>query len=211
VSAEFVERMVESYSQVHNERFWREIQPFVESRVTTDSTVLDLGCGPGLHIKEINRRYNPRKLIGIDHNQLMFDRAEKFIADFRDKVEFIKQHFQENPNLPKGNDAIFSSRVLRSFEDQYTSLRNIHKALNPDGLLVLLDWARADLPTYAEYLGGEPSDVMKYHRNFSRYSLNDWEYILSNTGFRVELAFSLPPVHLAIVARKIENTSITLD
>jgi len=141
----------------------------------------------------------------------MFDRAEEFIADIRDKVEFIEQHLQENPDLPKGNDAIFSSRVLRSFEDQYTSLSNIHNALNPDGLLVLLDWARADLPTYAEYLGGGPANVMRYHRNFSRYSLSDWEYILSNTGFRIELAFSLPPVHLAIVARKIESTRITLD
>ena len=203
MSAEFVERMVQTYHQVHTPRFWKEVNPLVSGRITENSTVMDIGCGPGLHLKEIDERYNPKKLVGVDLNPLMIDRAKEILGDKMHKVELILQHLQENPELPKGNDVIFSSRVLRSFEDQYTSLTSINNALNDDGLLVLLDWARADLQTYADYLSSEPASVMKFHRNFSRYSLNDWEYILENTGFKVELALSLPPVHLAVVARKL--------
>ena len=203
----FVNRMVETYPQVHNERYWKEIDPFIS--YLAKGQCMDLGCGPGLLLLDLFKKYQSEKLIGLDLSPLMLTKAQSFLEEAHANFSLLQQHLQENYFLPNGNNLVFSSRVLRSFEDPVQILTSIHDSLVENGLLVLLDWDRQPLSVYVNWFNDDArfhenafSDMVKYHRNFSRYSIDDWSLLLRETGFTIEHAFQLNPVHIVVVARK---------
>ena len=218
-------KMVNSYGMVHNSRYWSEIESSISKYGASkeDVTIMDLGCGPGLLLRDLLHRYHPQRVIGVDLSEVMLEHAEieleEELLELENsgaietdgvEIKLIQQHLQHDPHLPTGVDYIFSSRVLRSFEDQHQSFDSMYKALNPGGLLVLLDWTRASIPTYDQWFRSSEShfsdltawDVVAYHRNFSRYDLEDWEYILNAAGLEVVHRFQLSPVYSCIIGKK---------
>jgi SAM-dependent methyltransferase len=204
-----MERMVQTYSNVHSHIYWKEIHPFIEQ--LAKGRCLDIGCGPGLLLKDLDQKYNSQKLIGIDLSPVMLEKAEEFLKTplNQERVELIQQHMQEDHTLPSNLDLIFSSRVLRSFNDQIEIMKSIHDSLKDGGRLILLDWDLGSIQKYYDYFhashefnGVEIEDVIRLHRNFSRYSIDDWKFILENTGFTIDYTFQLNPVHIVVIASK---------
>ncbi len=202
-------KMVDTYSEVHNSRYWQEISPIIETRAK--GVCLDIGCGPGLLLKDLKERYNPTKLIGIDVSEVMINKANEYLEKSvsEGRVELIIQHMQVDLNLPGDIDLVFSSRVLRSFDDQWGIMKSIIDCLNPGGLLVLLDWDQRSITDYYEYFKKtgrldniDIAEVIRLHRNFSRYSLADWEFILTKAGFHIEKAFQVDEVHICMIGIK---------
>lgn len=205
---EFLEKMIKSYSETHNERYWKEITPFIKNKAS--GKILDIGCGPGLLLRDLDSKYSPKLIYGLDRLEVMLNKARENLSEAfnQNRVKLILQNIQEDSSLPSDLDIIFSSRVLRSFEDQWEILSSIYYSLNDGGLLVLLDWAKEDIETYYNWYksngnyNGNISELIKHHRNFSRYNLNDWHFILKNIGLKVVHSFQLDPVHLGLVAMK---------
>ena len=150
-------------------------------------------------------------IFAVDLSDVMLDKAKETLktAGDQNKLTLIQKHMQEDPSLPENLNLIFASRVLRSFVDQWAVMQSIRDSLVKDGLLVLLDWSKESIYTYHKYFESsgkysvDPQDVISYHRNFSRYDLQDWEYILTNTGFSVLHSFQIDEVTNCVVARKI--------
>lgn len=205
---EFLEKMVKSYSETHNERYWKEVTPFIKDKAS--GKILDLGCGPGLLLRDLDLKYSPKLIYGLDRLEVMLNRTKEILNEAvkQNRVKLILQNIQEDSSLPSDLDIIFSSRVLRSFEDQWEILSSIYYSLNQGGLLVLLDWAKEDIETYYNWFksngsyDGNISEVIKRHRNFSRYNLNDWHFMLKNVGLKMIHSFQLDPVHLGLIAMK---------
>ena len=210
IQRNFMERMVQTYDRVHNKMYWDEIQPFILK--LAKGRCIDIGCGPGLLLQEIDRKFKSEKLFGIDLSPVMLEKAEEFLKQpiLEERVELIQQHMQENSDLPKNIDLIFSSRVLRSFNDQIGIMNSINNSLKIGGRLVLLDWDLGSIEKYNNYFNSsdefkevELSEIIRLHRNFSRYSIEDWSFILENTGFKIDYTFQLNPVHIVIIASKL--------
>jgi len=204
-------RMVDTFDRVHNVRYWNEITSTIDNSILKNGKVMDLGCGPGLLLKHLVKTFSPAVVTGIDLSEIMLNRAEQELAEFNDiEVNLIQQHLQDDPTLSKDQSAIFSSRVLRSFEDQHVIMNSIWNSLISGGYVVILDWMKADIQTYESWFNRptnefgqlSPAQVIKYHRNFSRYNLTDWKYILTSFGFDVVHSFQLDAVHGCTIARK---------
>ncbi len=205
----FVYRMIETYPKVHTEVYWNNVSPYLKN--LSEATFLDIGCGPGLLLRDLYKRFNPAKLIGIDLSSDMLTKAKEILRKpiEEGKVELVLKHMQQDPTLPRNVDVVFSSRVLRSFEDPYTIFRAIHNSLVQGGHLVVLDWDRQSIWNYASWMAKQddfgdlhPQEIIRYHRNFSRYSLEDWAYIIANTGFSMNRIFRVNEVHVGFVATK---------
>ncbi len=207
---EFMHRMIESYPLTHTARYWDEITPFLEN--ISINKCVDIGCGPGLLLRDLDERFHPQKLIGIDLSPVMLDKAKQILQDAHreGRVELIQQHMQEDPSLPNKVSIILSSLVLRSFESQWTIMESIYNSLLPGGLLVLLDWNRMSIKSYLEYFKkserfdtDDITELIRLHRNFSRYGIDDWEFILEKAGFQVQIAFNVDEAHICLVAKKL--------
>jgi len=187
-------RMVTSYKSVHNETYWEEISPFINN--TNNNRILDIGCGPGLLLQDMFNRFKFKHLIGLDLSPIMLEKAKEILESTLDHGHFtlIEQHMQENPILPPDLDLIVSSRVLRSFDNLDEVMSNIKDSLNSDGKLIILDWIYAPINSYDKWFSQREgfedlskAEIIRYHRNFARYTIQDWYFILE--------AFDFNPVH----------------
>ncbi|OLS19009.1 MAG: Ubiquinone/menaquinone biosynthesis C-methyltransferase UbiE [Candidatus Heimdallarchaeota archaeon LC_2] len=210
IQKKIMERMIQTYDRVHNKMYWDEIHPFIEE--LAKGRCIDIGCGPGLLLQEVDQKYKSEKLFGIDLSPVMLEKAKEILQQpiVEGRVELIQQHMQENSELPSDIDVIFSSRVLRSFNDQIGTMKSINSSLKRGGRLILLDWDLGSIEKYNNYFNSseefneiELSEIICLHRNFSRYSIEDWRFILENTGFKIDFTFQLNPVHIVVIASKI--------
>ena len=211
MSTEFMERMLSTYGRVHTARYWDQIDTTLGSEFLKGATVADLGCGPGLLLRDLALKYQPDHLIGVDISPIMLERAKIENQDSDVKKTFIIQHLQDNPHLEFTADAIFSSRVLRSFEAQDVIMKAIHNSLSNGGYLVIVDWVRASIQEYHSWFSNKdndfenlsPAEIIRFHRMFSRYHIDDWSYIVSHSGFEVVHSFQIDAVHACLIARKL--------
>lgn len=205
----FMERMLNSYHNVHTARYWNEVSPHIAQNA--QGRILDIGCGPGLLLKDMISKFHANYAIGIDLSEIMIEKAKEINKSslHEGKIRFILQHMQENPNLPDSLDLILSSRVMRSFENLTEVMDNIYHSLNIGGKFVLLDWAQASIRSYEHHFKQNrdnkitPQDIIRYHRNFSRYSLDDWDYIFNVSGLDVVHSFAVSEVLNCIIGEKI--------
>lgn len=200
---DFMLKMVDSYSRVHNDRYWSHLEPILKEIKL--QRILEIGCGPGLLLEEIYQRFGGEKIFALDLSEVMLTKAKETLSPLDADVEFIQQHMQQDTTLPESLDLILSSRVLRSFDNLWEVLHSIYKALVPGGKLVLLEWGKASLQSYHNYLDVDVERAVDLHRNFSKYDLEDWDYMLRHIGFTIEVAFQVDEMILCIVANKNSN------
>jgi SAM-dependent methyltransferase len=112
---------------------------FIESRLglTAGATVLDVGCGLGLHAVELTRR--GYIIVGLDLSLPMLSRAADEAQDQGFKINFLHADMREM-SFESAFDAVLSwGTTFGYFEDEAnkTVLDRMHRALKPGGLLLL--------------------------------------------------------------------------
>lgn len=202
----FMESMIHSYTSVHSDHYWDIVSPYLENRGR--GRILDIGCGPGLLLKDLNNRYHPQMMYGLDLSDVMLEKAKSVLSEpvKETRIEFIQQHMQKNVSLPQDLDVIFASRVLRSFDNQWEVLNSIYNALKPEGILVMVDWSLESIATYFEWFNlsddYDTDTAIRRHRNFSRYSIEDWVYLFEKVGFTILKKFRLSKVKIGLIVQK---------
>lgn len=103
-------------------------------------TILDLGCGTGTLTVRLSDLCN--KVIGIDSSQNMIDKAKEQFGN----IEFMVCDAIALP-FEKEFDVVFSNAVFHWIDDHDLLLKNIHKVLNTQGILVCEFGAHGNIAT----------------------------------------------------------------
>ena len=105
-----------------------------------EQTILDLGCGTGTLTAQLADLCS--KVVGVDSSQNMIDKAKK-------QFENIEFSICDALTLPFDEefDVVFSNAVFHWINDHNALLKNIHKALKPQGLLVCEFGANGNIAT----------------------------------------------------------------
>ena len=116
--------------------------------VRSGDSVLDVGCGWGDTALELARRVGPAgSVIGLDCCDAFLDagRADAKAAGLTN-LTFLEADVQAYPFKPM-HDFCFSRFGTQFFENPVAGLRNMRRALRPDGLMTMIVWReRADIP-----------------------------------------------------------------
>ena len=96
---------------------------------------IDLGCGNGKAFQYLSPLFN--RVIGFDISQELLNQAKKLPYPNIDLA--CRDLTQKGLRLPKA-DFIFSCNVVMfpSIEMNYTMIKNIHRALKPEGIALLV-------------------------------------------------------------------------
>jgi SAM-dependent methyltransferase len=154
------------------------------SRFSTEGLVLDVGCGTGAVLTELQKKGNA---VGID----LSGTALEYAAE-RGLTNLVKADAQALPFTTASFQSVVSLDTLEHVPDDTAAAREIARVLKPGGVAVI------NVPAF-RWLWG-PHDVALMHCR--RYTRRDLKTLLENAGLKVEKVsygvFLLFPVVLVI-------------
>jgi SAM-dependent methyltransferase len=202
-------RQLERYYVRFNDDFWvffaTEVQPLLP-----DAPVLaDLGCGPGLYLRDMSARLPRAKLIGVDQMETMLGHARSL--EYVGATPTFKSGDVTGtlPLIDESVDLLTIAAVMHSLEDPFSFLKEVRRVLKPGGVFLLYDWVRVGFKAYLDLRVSEPGDPLeaRYPRalelfsTHNKYTDQDWRWIFEEAHFSV-LKEAWPfPRAIALVTR----------
>ncbi len=142
--------------------------------------ILDLGCGTGILTVWLADLCN--KIIGVDNSQSMIDKAKEQFGN----IEFM---VCDALALPFENefDVVFSNAVFHWISDHDALLKNIHKALKPQGLLVCEFGANGNIAAIENAFAKACNSLgYDYEPKFNFPAVEGFGKLLENNGFVID-------------------------
>ena len=156
---------------------------FVKFSLKKIETILDIGCGPGLHATILSER--SYQLTGIDISKVMIRKAKETAKNRNSKVCFFCQDMRNVSLNKKFNCAIMFEAFghLLTQEDLNSTLSSLRQNLNDGGLFIFDFWnahgatklARAF--SKAHRIRFYTVDAVRRHlhdNQFSLFAVYDW-------------------------------------
>jgi ubiquinone/menaquinone biosynthesis C-methylase UbiE len=205
---DLLQRMIATHGERFDSPFWAFFGHRVGPHLPARPVIVDLGCGPGLLLRDLAERLPGATLYGYDVTPAMIDYARK-LAFTGASATFALHDVVAKP-LPQASGTVHlasMSSVLHVFDEPLPTLAEIRRVLAPGGIFLLNDWVRQALATYLAYR----QDVMKesgpeaLRRAFrlfpvhSKYTAEDWRWLLGESGFEILAQAELRPSHRSFV------------
>ncbi len=146
-------------------------------------SILDLGCGTGTLTAQL---YNlGSKVLGVDSSQNMIDKAKKQFGNIEFKI-------YDALDLPfeKEFDVVFSNAVFHWISDHNILLKNIYKALKPQGILVCEFGASGNIATIENAFAKACKGLgYAYEPKFNFPTAKNFVKLLENNGFTIDSVY----------------------
>lgn len=142
--------------------------------------ILDLGCGTGVLTVQLAGLCN--KIVGVDSSQNMIEKAKQQFSN----IEFM---VCDALALPFENefDVVFSNAVFHWISDHDTLLKNIHKVLKSQGLLVCEFGAKGNIAAIENAFTTACNDLeYDYEPKFNFPAPEDFGKLLEKNGFVID-------------------------
>jgi len=142
--------------------------------------ILDLGCGTGILTVQLADLCN--KIVSVDNSQSMIDKAKERFGN----IEFLVCDALALPFVNEF-DVVFSNAVFHWISDHDTLLKNIHKVLKPQGLLVYEFGANGNIAAIENaFVKVYNSLGYCYEPKFNFPLAEDFGKLLENNGFVID-------------------------
>jgi SAM-dependent methyltransferase len=208
---DLLRRMIETYPERFDAPFWSFYGAEVAPQLPPRPAIIDLGCGPGLFLRDLGARHPGAGLFGYDVTPAMVAHAralESPAAALR-----VEVHDVTAAALPHAAGAVHLvslSSVLHVVDEPLPVLAEVRRVLAPGGIFLLNDWIRQPLAAYLawrrEILKEEgPDATRRAFRLFpvhNKYAPEDWQWLLATSGFAIRHETQLRPSHRIFVAAR---------
>lgn len=141
--------------------------------------VLDVGCGQGKSFKLLKQKFNPYKLIAIDADAEILEKARAQAQ--RDGVQVdLAIGNSAAISLPDNSvDIVFCHQTFHHLVEQEKAIAEFYRVLKPGGLLLFAESTRAYIHSWIiRLLFRHPMEVQK--------SADEYIALIRQTGFRIE-------------------------
>ena len=186
-------RQLERYYVRFNDAFWDFFAKDVQPLIPADATIVDLGSGPGLFLRDVRDRMPNARLIGVDYADDMLSHSDELRFN-GERAEFKKGDVSKDLPLDDGSvDLVAIAAVMHTFDDPFTFLDEVRRVLAPNGVFLLYDWSRVSFKDYIDYRQREPGDpeparyprALELFATHNKYTPEDWRWIFDKSHFTI--------------------------
>lgn len=206
---DLLQRMVATHADRFQAPFWEFFDAHVGRRLPPRSVMIDLGCGPGLLLRDLGDRHPDAVLYGYDVTPAMIAHARTLA--FKPANVTLAVHDVAAASLPLADSSVSlasMSSVLHVFDEPLPTLAEIRRVLAPGGIFLLNDWVRQSLATYLEWRRdvmneSGPDALRRAFRLFpvhNKYTVDDWRWLLGEARFDILAQTELRASHRIFVA-----------
>ncbi len=189
---DLVERMLRSHDGRFNETFWALVRTEVQPLLGEKPRIVDLGCGPGLLIRDFGQHLNQPELFGYDVTPAMIDYANSLGLNAHFAVADITA--EPLPLDDHSVDLLSMAAVLHVLDEPLKCLAELKRLLKPGGIFLLNDWVRQPLDKYLSMMmENVPPErheqmeqaMLRLSVAHNKYTIQDWIWLLGKGGFEV--------------------------
>jgi SAM-dependent methyltransferase len=147
---DLLQRMIATHEERFAATFWTFFAADVGPRLPARPVIVDLGCGPGLLLRDLGERYPDATLYGYDVTSAMIDYARQLA--FKPATPTFALHDVAAKALPHAPGTVHlasMSSVLHVFDEPLETLAEIRRVLAPGGIFLLNDWIRQPLSVFS--------------------------------------------------------------
>jgi len=206
---ELLDRMIKTHPERFGSAFWELFDAQVASHLPPRPVIIDLGCGPGLLLRDLGERYPGATLYGYDLTPAMLVHGRALPGPGpKPTLTLLDVTTQPLPHAAGTVHLVSMSSVLHIIDEPLPVLAEIRRVLAPGGIFLLNDWIRQSLQSYLAWrqeTSGE-SEAETLRRGFrlfpahNKYTTEDWQWLLGKAGFAVRDHAQLRPAHRIFVA-----------
>ncbi len=157
-----------------------------ETLATNPTTILDVGCGTGTLAVLLARRVPRARVIGLDGDPDILQRAAAKAEAAEVEVELLEATADAIPLADAAVDCVVSSLVFHHLapETKAHTLAEIRRVLRPSGRLIIADYGRPQDPLtriaflYVQLLDG--------FANTRQHAAGELPCLIANAGFNVK-------------------------
>lgn len=180
--------------------FWGVFDQYIAPKLpTTGGVLLDVGCGPGGLFAPLRSRRSSTRIVGLDVQPAMVE-AARVEAEKLGHVEVIEADLAGALPLPTaGVDVAVASMVLHEMPFPIRLLRELHRVVRPGGALLVYDWVRQPLASYA---GDAPltPELLQHFREHCLYTAEDLVFLAERSGWTLQESIGRRGNHYAMLA-----------
>jgi SAM-dependent methyltransferase len=206
---ELLERMVKTHPERFGQPFWVFFTAQVAPHLPSRPVMVDLGCGPGLFLRDLGERYPTATLYGYDVTPAMVAYGRQLsYAGAKPTLALHDIPAQPLPHASSSVHLVSMSSVLHVLDEPLPVLAEVRRVLAPGGVFLLHDWIRQPLQTYLAWR----REVLKegaaesLHRGFrlfpvhNKYTTEDWQWLMAEAGFTIRAQTQLRESHRIFVS-----------
>lgn len=206
---ELLARMVGRYDSRYDAEYWRFFEAHVGCHLPARPTIVDLGCGPGLYLRDLSERHRDAILHGFDISPVMIEHARGLRYPGATPTLVLHDLTKDPlPSVAHSVDLVCMTAVLHRIEDPFAVLAEIARILRPGGIFLNDDWIRIPLHDYLESRRTGPdelsdADRRRWMRVFPlhcKYTADDWKWLLAEAGFSLRTTAQFRPHSQIFVA-----------
>jgi SAM-dependent methyltransferase len=201
---DFLQRLVSNHHERFGADFWATFTAQIAPALPPQPVIVDLGCGPGLFLRDLGERYPQAKLFGYDVTPAMIAHGRQLpTTGARPTLAVQDIAIQPLPHTDGTVHLVTMTSVLHVLDEPLPVLAEIRRVLAPNGLFALHDWIRMPLQTYFAWRQErqEEEPDLSRQRGFRlfpahcKYTTEDWQWLLGEAGFAIRLQTQLRPTH----------------
>ena len=205
---DFLQRLVSNHHERFGTDFWDTFTAQIAPTLPPQPVIVDLGCGPGLFLRDLGERYPQARLFGYDVTPAMVNHGRQLpTTGARPTLALHDVATQPLPHAAGTVHLVTMTSVLHVLDEPLPVLGEIRRVLASNGLFVLHDWIRMPLQTYlaSRQERQEEGPEVSRQRGFRlflvhcKYTTEDWQWLLGEAGFAIRHQTRLRPTHQCFV------------
>lgn len=188
-----VQRMIKRYPVSYHQTFWDTLEGLVDSQ--SKDVVADFGCGPGLLLVDLVKKFHAKHVYGLDESENMLKQAAQFLGEIMSSDQYTLQriNFDESGiNLrPATLDFAFAGHMFHEIADPHGLASQIFSTLKPGGQFVIFDFISGNPEGFVRNMvdtGMDEERARARYPHMCKHSVDNLTDFLQKGGFS-DIAF----------------------